>query len=61
MSGEVSSLAADREFRMSDPDRLTSHDGKTFDRDTRNLILRIFVAACLGVRFCQAIIAAGML
>jgi NAD(P)-dependent dehydrogenase (short-subunit alcohol dehydrogenase family) len=27
---------------MSDPDRLTSHD-KTFDRDTRGLILRIIV------------------
>jgi hypothetical protein len=46
---------------MSDPDRLTSHDGKTFDRDTRGLILRIFVVACLGVLFWQAIIAAGML
>jgi hypothetical protein len=46
---------------MSDPDRLTSHDDKTFSRDTRGLILRIFVVACLGVRFWQAIIAAGML
>jgi hypothetical protein len=47
---------------MSDPDRLTPHD-KTFDRDTRALyiILRIFVVACLGVLFWQAIIAAGML
>jgi hypothetical protein len=25
---------------MSDPDRLTSHD-KTFDRDTRGLVVRI--------------------
>jgi hypothetical protein len=45
---------------MSDRDRLTPHD-KTFDRDTRGLILRIFVVACLGVLFWQAIIAAGML
>ena len=46
---------------MSDPDRLTSHDDKTLGRDTRDLILRIFVVACLGVLFWQAIIAAGML
>jgi hypothetical protein len=45
---------------MSDPDRLTSHD-KTFGRDTRGLILRIIVVACLGVLFWQTIIAAGML
>jgi hypothetical protein len=46
---------------MSDPVRLTSHDYKTSGRDTRGLILRIFVVACLGVLFWQAIIAAGML
>ena len=46
---------------MSDPERLTPHDDKAFDRDTRGLILRIFVVACLGVLFWQAIIAAGML
>ena len=46
---------------MSDPDRLTSHADKTFGRDTRVLILRTFVVACLGVLFWQAIIAAGML
>jgi hypothetical protein len=46
---------------MSDPDRLTSHDDKTFGRDTRGRFLRIFVVACLGVLFWQAIIAAGML
>ena len=46
---------------MSDPERLTSHDDKAFDRDTRGLILRIFVVACLGVLFWQAIIAAGLL
>jgi hypothetical protein len=61
MSGEVSSLVGDQEFRMSDPDRLTSHDDKAFRRDTRGLILRIIVVACLGVLFWQAIIAAGML
>ena len=43
---------------MSDPDRLTSHDDKTFDRDTRGLILLILVIACLGVVVWQAIIAA---
>ena len=46
---------------MSDPDRLTSHDDKTFGRNTRALILRIIVVACLGVLFWQAIIAAGSL
>ena len=46
---------------MSDPDRLTSRDDKTFGRDTRGLILRILVIACLGALFWQAIIAAGML
>jgi hypothetical protein len=46
---------------MSDPERLTSHDDKTFDRDTRGLLLRIFVVACLGVLFWQAIIAPGLL
>jgi hypothetical protein len=61
MSGEVGSLAGDREFRMSDPDRLTSHDDKTFGLDTRGVILRIIVVAFLGVLFWQAILAAGML
>jgi hypothetical protein len=46
---------------MSDPDRLTSHSDKTFVRDTRGLILRILVIACLSLVFWQAIIAAGML
>ena len=46
---------------MSDPDRLTSHDDKTFGRNARGLILRIIVVACLGVLFWQAIIAAGRL
>jgi hypothetical protein len=45
MSGEVISLASDREFRMSNPDRLTSRDDKTFGLDTRGLILRIIVVA----------------
>jgi hypothetical protein len=35
----LASLAGDREFRMSDPGRLTSRD-KTLDRDSRGLILR---------------------
>jgi hypothetical protein len=46
---------------MSDPGRLTSRDDKIFDRDTRGLILRIFVVAFLAALFWQAIIAAGML
>jgi len=45
---------------MSDPDRLTSHD-KTFDRDTRGLILRIVVVAFLVALFWHTVIAAGML
>jgi hypothetical protein len=61
MSGEVSWLAGDREFRMGDPDRLTSHDDTASVLDTRGLLLRIVVVACLGVLFWQAIIAAGML
>jgi hypothetical protein len=43
---------------MSDPDRLISRDDKTFGRDTRGLILRIIVVACLSVLLWQAIIAA---
>jgi hypothetical protein len=44
---------------MSDPDRLTSRDDKTFGRDTRLLILRIVVVAFIAALFWQAIIAAG--
>jgi len=46
---------------MSDPDRLTSHDDKTFDRDTRGLILRIIVVAVLAALFWHTFIAAGSL
>jgi hypothetical protein len=46
---------------MSDPDRLTSHDNKTFDRDTRGLILRIIVVALLAVLFWHTVVAAGRL
>jgi hypothetical protein len=46
---------------MSDPDRLISCDAKIFGRDTRGLIVRIILVACLGVIFWQAIIAAGIL
>jgi hypothetical protein len=45
---------------MSDPDRLTSDD-KTFDRDTRGLILRIIVVAFLAALFWHTVIAAGTL
>jgi hypothetical protein len=50
---------ATEEFRMSDPDRLTSHD-KTFGRDTRLLILRIIVVAFLAALFWHTVIAAGL-
>jgi hypothetical protein len=44
---------------MSDPGRLISRDDKTFDRDTRSLILRIFAVAFLGLLFWHTVIAAG--
>ena len=56
---EVGSLAGDREFRVSDPDRLTSHDDKTFGRDTRGLILRMVVVGFLTMLFWHTVIAAG--
>jgi hypothetical protein len=59
MSGEVGSLAGDRVVRMSDPERLTSHDDTA--HDTRGLILRIVVVVFLGVLFWHAVIAAGRL
>jgi hypothetical protein len=46
---------------MSDPDRLSPHDDKTFGRDARGLILRILVVACLGMLFWHMVIAAGRL
>ena len=46
---------------MSDPDRLISRGDTTFGRDTRGLILRIFVVACLGVLAWQTFIAVGSL
>jgi hypothetical protein len=46
---------------MSDPDRLTSHDDKTFDRDTRGLIVRIIVVAFLAALFWHTFIAVGSL
>jgi hypothetical protein len=45
---------------MSDPDRLTSLDDKTFGRDTRGLILRIVVVAFLAALFWHTVIAAGL-
>jgi hypothetical protein len=51
---------ATEEFRMSDPDRLTSHD-KAFNRDSPGLILRIIVVAFLAALFWHTVIAAGML
>jgi hypothetical protein len=46
---------------MSDPERLISPDDKTFGRDTRPLILRIFVVVLLAALFWHTVIAAGML
>jgi hypothetical protein len=45
---------------MSDPDRLTSHDDRTFGLDTRGLILRIIVVASLAALFWHTVIAAGV-
>ena len=59
MSGEVVSLAGDREFRMSDPDRLTSRDETASVLETRGLILRIVVVAFLAALFWHTVIAAG--
>jgi hypothetical protein len=50
---------ATEEFRMSDPDRLTSHDDQTFGLDTRGLILRIIVGSFLAALFWRTIIAVG--
>jgi hypothetical protein len=46
---------------MSDPDRPTSRDHTASVLETRGLILRIIVVACLGMLFWQAIIAVGRL
>ena len=46
---------------MRDPDRLSSHDDKTFGRDARGLILRIIVVAFLAALFWHTVIGAGML
>jgi hypothetical protein len=59
LSDEVGSLAGDREFRVSDPDRLTSHDDKTFGRDMRGLILRMVVVGFLTMLLWHTVIAAG--
>ena len=46
---------------MSDPDRLTSHDDRTFAPGTLGLILRIIVVAFLTVLFWHMVMPAGML
>jgi hypothetical protein len=50
---------ATEEFRMSDPDRLTSRDDTASVLDTRGLILRIIVVALLAALFWHTVIAAG--
>jgi hypothetical protein len=59
MFGELARWRATEKFLMSDPDPPISGDDTTFGRDTRALILRIVVVACLGVLAWQTIIAAG--
>jgi hypothetical protein len=46
---------------MSDPDRLTSHDDKTFGLDTLGLILRTIVVAFIAALFWHMVVGAGML
>jgi len=51
---------ATEEFRMSDPDRLTSRDDTASVLDTRGLILRIIVVAFLAALFWHTVIAAAL-
>jgi hypothetical protein len=52
---------ATEEFRMSDPDRLTSRDHTASVLETRSLILRIVVVAFFAALFWHTVIAAGRL
>ena len=52
---------ATEEFRMSDPDRLTSRDDTASVLDTGGLILRIVVVAFLAALFWHTVVAAGRL
>jgi hypothetical protein len=45
---------------MSDPDRLTSLDDKTFGRDTRGLILRTVVVSFLAALFWHTVMTAAV-
>lgn len=60
MSGEGGSLGATEEFRMSNPDWLTSRDHTASAVDKQGLILRIVVVAFLVALFWHTVIAAGM-
>jgi hypothetical protein len=51
---------ATEEFRMSDPDRLTSRDDTASSLETRGLILRIIVVAFLAALFWHTVIAAAL-
>ena len=44
---------------MSDPDRPTSHDDKTYGRDTGGLILRIVAVGFLTAVLWHIVVAAG--
>ena len=61
MLGEVGSLAGDRVVSHERSRPADLHDDKIFDRDTRALILRIIVVACLAVLFWHTVVAAGRL
>ena len=50
---------ASEESRMSDPDRLTSHDGKSPGHHARGLILRIAMVVLLGLLFWHAVLVSG--
>ena len=60
LSGELGSLAGDEEFRMSDLNRLTSHDDTASALDKQGLILRITVVAFLAALFWHTVVAAAL-
>ena len=51
---------AAKEFRMSDPDRLTSRDDTASALDKQGLILRIIVVAFLAALFWHTVVAAAL-
>jgi hypothetical protein len=49
-----------KEFRMSDPDRLTSRNDTASALDKQGLILRIIVVAFLAALFWHTVVAAAL-